>query len=150
MDIFDACRTGDLERVTELVHNDKRLADVRSEFKLAPLHYASFDGHLPVVKLLLSKGVDVDSKSVDGWGGTPLHVACVNGHLVIVKFLVSKGASLNAKTGRGYTPLHYAYAEGDSTNVAYLERQPLRAVFLVLCHSRVFSIDLVRSLFTYL
>jgi ankyrin repeat protein len=43
-----------------------------------------------VVKLLLEKAVDVDSK--DSYGRTPLSWAAQNGHEGVVKLLLEKGA----------------------------------------------------------
>jgi Ankyrin repeats (3 copies) len=114
MNIFTACIDGALERVRELVYNDKRL---------------------------------IDDKLSNGW--TPLHAASFKGELAIVKFLVSKGADMKTSTEYGVTPLRIACDLGRLNVVIYLQKQPLRVVFLVLCHSRVFSIDLVRSLFLY-
>ncbi|KAH7124624.1 ankyrin repeat-containing domain protein, partial [Dactylonectria macrodidyma] len=51
-----------------------------------PLHRASQNGHVKVVKVLLEKGADVMVAGKDGW--TPLHRASQNGHVEIVKALL--------------------------------------------------------------
>ena len=51
-----------------------------------PLMNAACKGHLKIVKLLLQKGADVNSK--DGYGSSPLYLAAKGGHLEVVKFLV--------------------------------------------------------------
>jgi ankyrin repeat protein len=147
MDIFKACLKGNLEVVKELVSKDTRLADQIHAAGMTPLQLASYNGHLPVVEFLVSIGVDVNSKGRGGW--TALHMACSQGHLATVKFLVSKGANPIATTNREYTPLNYALANGHLNVLAYLEKQHVRVVFIVLCPSRCMPHDLVRSLFTY-
>jgi ankyrin repeat protein len=50
---------------------------------------ASFNGHLAVVKELVSKGADVNAKTKDGW--TELKIASKQGHLKIVELLKKAG-----------------------------------------------------------
>jgi ankyrin repeat protein len=49
-----------------------------------------------VVKLLLEKGAEVDSKDRK-YGRTPLLWAVKNGHEAVVKLLLKKGADLQSK-----------------------------------------------------
>ena len=51
-------------------------------------------GHEEVVKLLVEKGADLESK---GYSRTPLSLAAMNGHEAVVKLLVEKGANLKSK-----------------------------------------------------
>ena len=51
-----------------------------------PLSWAAEKGYEAVVKLLLDKGADVDSKDKDG--RTQLFLAMANGHEAVVKLLV--------------------------------------------------------------
>jgi ankyrin repeat protein len=106
-------------------------------------------GDLETVKEMVKKDPSlVHAKNNYEW--TPLHYASVNGHLAMVEFLVANGADVNTKDRWGNTPLIIAACKRNLDEVAkYLEKQPVRVVFLVLCHYRVFSHDLVRSLFTY-
>jgi hypothetical protein len=60
------------------------------------LHLASSNGHLPIVSLLVRKGVDVNP--VDRMGGTPLSDAIREGHLDVTNFLRAHGAQLAAST----------------------------------------------------
>src|SRR3972149_7805041 len=59
------------------------------------LIWASYEGHMETVKLLLSKGADVKAKNSEGV--TALTAASFSGHLETVKLLLSKGADVNAK-----------------------------------------------------
>ena len=76
-----------------------------------PLWRAAEKGHEAVVKLLLEKGADVESK--DKYGRTPLWRAAAHGHEAVVKLLLEKGADVESKDGSdGRTPLSWATANG--------------------------------------
>ncbi len=68
-------------------------ADIHAKNKYCttPLHSASYEGHLEVVKYLKSVGADIHAKTNNGY--TPLNVASRNGHLEVVKYLKSVGAT---------------------------------------------------------
>ena len=52
--------------------------------------YASFDGYIEIVELLISKGADVHAKDNDG--DTALAWALYGEQTEMVEFLISKGA----------------------------------------------------------
>ncbi len=56
---------------------------------------ATRKGDIAVVKQLLDKGADVNSKN--RYGSTPLFFACDRGHFEIAKLLIDKGADMNVK-----------------------------------------------------
>ncbi|EAY15147.1 hypothetical protein TVAG_392640 [Trichomonas vaginalis G3] len=71
--------------------------------------FASLNGHLEVVKYLISVGAYKEVKAKDG--STPLICASEAGHLEVVKYLISVGADKDAKTNDGKTPLSFAKNE---------------------------------------
>ncbi|KAL1600753.1 hypothetical protein SLS60_007141 [Paraconiothyrium brasiliense] len=104
-------------------------------YNMTPIHYCVNFGHTAIAKLLLDKGVQVDSKvhrkrwkmcisggeeanqtesgsnyttmSVQGLGGlTPLHFATLTGRSKMTEFLLEHGADPNALSDYGETPLH--------------------------------------------
>jgi ankyrin repeat protein len=62
-------------------------------------------GDLEIVKLLISKGADVNVCAGLRPQTSLLHVAAEEGKIEIVKFLVSQGADINATNSAGETPL---------------------------------------------
>ena len=71
--IHHAARTGDLDRVKELIEGNPQIIN-RRDGDGTPLHLAACSGHKDVVIYLLSKGADVNAKgTVMGW--TPLRMA---------------------------------------------------------------------------
>ena len=60
-------------------------------FGWTPLHVASVDGHLSVVKLLIEAGADLERYDMSGW--TAKEHASLRGHLTIAKLLAQKTSS---------------------------------------------------------
>ena len=72
-----------------------------------------------MLKLLLSKGVDIESCNEET-GETALFLACQSGHKAAVKFLIKKGANVNAPNKDGDTPLMIATQKGHSKIITIL------------------------------
>lgn len=68
-----------------------------------------------VARLLKDPNIDVNQKNAIG--ETPLMMACLKGDLALVQSMVKAGAQINKP---GWTPLHYATANGQSEVVRYL------------------------------
>ncbi|TET32792.1 MAG: hypothetical protein E3J72_18790 [Planctomycetota bacterium] len=73
----------------------------------SPMYHAVDGGKKETVKLLLGKGVDVNSR-IDSNFFTPLILASALGREDIVEFLLKKGAEVNVKLRSGETSLHFA------------------------------------------
>jgi ankyrin repeat protein len=107
-DLLIACYFG-LTSVVQLLLWDKPNIDIESkdtEYDGTLLLWASKNGHVEVVKLLLKKEADVNAPDLSG--GTPLHQASKNGHVEVIKLLLKKEADVNALNCLGSTPLHRA------------------------------------------
>ena len=83
-----------------------------------PLIWAARNGHEAVVKLLLEKGAQMDSK--DKYNQTALLLAVQNGHEAMVKMLLKEGADLDSKDVYGQTPLSRAARKGHEAVIGLL------------------------------
>jgi hypothetical protein len=87
-------------------------------FVASPLHVAAQCGNVPVIRVLVNYGANVDG--TDGiTGRTPLYYAAARGQVDAVKILLKFGADPNSsgkESGYGcfipYTPLHRAVQKG--------------------------------------
>ena len=71
-----------------------------------PLHYAVTQNNLPVVKLLIKKGADLNS--IDHIKATPLHYAAKSGYYDIVIYLKKSGADPDKFDNKGHKPVDWA------------------------------------------
>ncbi|MHC4661164.1 MAG: ankyrin repeat domain-containing protein [Planctomycetota bacterium] len=118
-----------------------------------PFHVAAREGWIEVMKILIERGIEIDTpvlalgRVTYGNGfeteehendDTALHIAAEEGHLEIIRLLIENGADINPEDQYGFTPLHNAVArqhvriarllieEGaDVNNVGLSERTPL-------------------------
>ena len=74
------------------------------------LHFASKKGHIEMVRLLIDKGADTNTR--DKYGLTPLHLASMEGHTEIVRLLIENKANVHAWASSGETALHLASRNG--------------------------------------
>ncbi|KAG5567483.1 hypothetical protein RHGRI_002885 [Rhododendron griersonianum] len=78
------------------------------------LHYAAEKGLKDLMRLLISKGAEIEAES---HAGTPLQCAAAHGRNEAVKMLLDRKANAGADPNldsNGLNPLHYAAAEGES------------------------------------
>jgi ankyrin repeat protein len=70
------------------------------------LYLAIAGGNIDIVKLLITKGADVNKAAYAGF--TPLHYAAYNNQLKIAILLIDYGADVDAEDNQGKTPLDIA------------------------------------------
>ena len=119
MNIWTACRVGDLERVRQLIE-DGQDGNKGDSYGLTPLMRAADNGHNQVVRELIRAGADVNGKENNK--RTALHRASWWGHSNVVKTLAEAGANLNVQDVGGKTPLMDAAYWGCANIVVELIR----------------------------
>ncbi|MFA0960196.1 ankyrin repeat domain-containing protein [Roseivirga sp. BDSF3-8] len=88
---------------------------------LSPLTLAAQTGNLPIGRLLLEKGAEVNHHSEEEQ--TPLMAASARGHLDFVKFLVKHGADINITVTDVGNALSLASSNEQKHVVAFLLKQ---------------------------
>lgn len=127
--LVPALISGDTKKLTEVVdahhRREKMLASLRSRCISGStlLHTASFFGAIPVIKTLLSEGVDVNV--LDYKGATPLHRAK---DADTVELLLEAGSNIDSVDHDGNTPLHVkCYGEsGEATDLECIEKMLMK------------------------
>ncbi|CAD5123337.1 DgyrCDS11693 [Dimorphilus gyrociliatus] len=71
-----------------------------------PMHWATRQGHLQMVVLLMQHGAD--PSCTDGEGCTCIHLAAQLGHSVILAFFIAKGLDVDLPDANGKTPLMWS------------------------------------------
>lgn len=77
--IHQACETGNLERMKELVSLVAELKDKPDERGWAPVHISAAFGYLDLLKWLSVSDVNLTQQTPTGY--TAIHLAAMNGHV---------------------------------------------------------------------
>jgi len=72
--LLKSSEKGIIDHVVSILDKEPSLVNCRDSDGYTPLHRASYNGRMNVVRVLLQKGADVDARTEDGW--QPLHCAC--------------------------------------------------------------------------
>ena len=124
VEVVQAIRTGDLERVRRMLEDQPRLARVQiadptCQDTRSLLHVATdWPGHFPgvgaVVRTLVAAGADVDARGGGGITETPLHWAASSNDVEALDALLDAGAHIDAPGAviAGGTALEDAVAFG--------------------------------------
>lgn len=100
------CKTGNTEKLGELLEEEDVDVNVQDNFGWTPLHEACIHKHHECVKLLLEHGAEVNVQANNN--DTPLHDACAKDSADIVKLLLDFGACKTLKNNEGLAPIHFA------------------------------------------
>jgi ankyrin repeat protein len=116
--IHRAAGQGDVDGVARMLDEDPRL--LLSERYETLLTRAAARGHVGTVRLLLERGLDVDTP--DAVGTSALHIAASRGHEELVSLLLTSGADASMVGPMGWTALMNASAHGRAGVVRLLLR----------------------------
>eukprot|EP01060_Flectonema_neradi_P031436 TRINITY_DN4769_c0_g1_i1.p1 TRINITY_DN4769_c0_g1~~TRINITY_DN4769_c0_g1_i1.p1 ORF type:complete len:494 (+),score=112.88 TRINITY_DN4769_c0_g1_i1:36-1484(+) len=108
-ELREAAKEGDLSYVKGLA--TAHSVDDVDERGFTALHWAAWNGHSDVVKLLCEVGAGLDCADEDGQ--TALHHACWFGHSECVRTLLAHGADPNQRDNEKETPLGAGARSGD-------------------------------------
>src|SRR5215475_8927484 len=93
-ELFSAAREGDAGRLKTLLDQQPERLTLRQEpYQWSLLHVAAHQGRLPVVELLLERGLSPDTRE-HGDNTTPMHWAAAAGHVAVVQRLAAAGADV--------------------------------------------------------
>ena len=117
-DLHDAVRANDAERVILLLKAGKAIDE--TDFMLGTaLHVAVAQGSVPLAKILISHGADIEAPSEDR-GSKAIHLAANFGDVEMLNLLLDAGADIEAQDQRGQTPLLLAAATNNPKVVEVL------------------------------
>ena len=130
-EFFEVVREGNLDRVRQYI--DMGFPPERKQFdRWTALHFASFYGHLDIVKYLIET-CQVDKEGKDHSGTTALHIACKLGRIDVATYLIETcQVDVEAKDNDGCTVLHIATIAGRLDMIKYL---------IESCHSDIKTVD---------
>jgi ankyrin repeat protein len=97
-----ACNNDDLAKAKICFQERPEDLNLPDNAGNSPLQIAALEGFIDIVKFLLEKGADVDTRNIDK--ETPLIDALENGHLEVVKLLLSHGANPRLGNAKGDEP----------------------------------------------
>lgn len=117
-EIFQAVMSGDRDRTVALIEAQPELIHARSWGGWTPLHRAAQFGHHEILDFLISRGSDLESRTVLGM--TPLYIAVSQERAETVDLLLERGADLFAVRADGESVLHLAASVGNLQIVDYL------------------------------
>ena len=111
-ELHDAVRSGDVEKVREILESGKSSINCTDPIGWTPLHWACYKGHVEIVMVLVSE-FKADTTIETPYVNSPLITAAINKHDNVVHALLSDPQCLvDAKGEDGYTALHYSCRYG--------------------------------------
>lgn len=112
LDIFEASALGRVDRIKQLLRENKSLVSAYAPDGFYPVGLAAFFGHLDAVKALLAAGADVHAAARNSFKVQAIHAAVASKNIEIVRAVLEAGADPNAAQQQGFRPIHEAGSSG--------------------------------------
>ena len=106
--IYYAVKRNAIDMVKLLLENGAVVEDNEEDKTL--LTWAIDEGHIEIAKVLITNGVNVNTKDLKG--NCPIHYAAKRNSIDVVKLLIENGASIHDKSDEGVTPFDLAINKG--------------------------------------
>ena len=118
--LFALAQTGKLQDLKEKLIDNKKLnvSKLRDRNERTILHVAVLNGHIPVIKHLLT--LESDPNAVDQHKQSVLHYATHTGDSDVLDLLKKHDVNFNSKDVFGRTALHHASMQGSVSSVQWL------------------------------
>jgi len=117
-DLHEAVRANDAEGLIVLLEAGAAIDE--SDLMLGtPLHVAVAQGSMPLARILISHGADLEAPSEDR-GARAIHMAANFGDVEMLNLLLDSGADIEARDQTGQTPLLIAVATNQLEAVKFL------------------------------
>jgi ankyrin repeat protein len=110
------------EETVRVLLEEKADPDAVSGELLSPMHYASINGRVDILVLLLEYKARIDITDEDNL--TPFLAACEAGKATAAQFLLNRGANASAASYRGENALHLACSQGNLEVLRFLLESP--------------------------
>jgi len=104
-EVFSAIRANAVAKLKTMISDNPGLLQAKDERGTTPLTLASYSGSLPMTKVLVEGGADINA---NGPAGTALMGVCFKGHQEIAAYLLKAGADLTVTLPNGSNALHFA------------------------------------------
>lgn len=109
---------GDVQKARRMLAADPLLVNAIDKSGCTPLHWATTQGVIPMLYLLLANGAELNAQ--DEQGLAPLHKAVITGRTEVVELLLKHGADVNLADYDGTLPVQLAVAWGQGELVNLL------------------------------
>ena len=116
--LHQACLYGHMDVAEFLIAGGADINATDDLWGARPLGLAAYEGHKGTVKLLLSKGTDVEHGNK--WGNTALSEAAHRGNMAVARLLLASGVEVDGKNHYDQTPLQRAVESGHEDMVELL------------------------------
>ena len=113
IDIFEASALGRVDRLKQLLREDRSVASAYSADGFPVVGLAAFFGHLEAVRTLIAAGANIHAAATNSLKVQAIHAAVASKNIEIVRAVLEAGADPNAAQQQGFRPIHEAGSSGN-------------------------------------